>query len=1046
MTSTTTVVSSQRVSNLQVRGFYSNKRISLPPVYMRDFIPANRTHIPTNETAEVWAHLVHLQSEIAPLQDCEVGLLIGYDCSQALLPREVVSGKENEPYAQRTDLGWSIVGNRNPCVDYGDAIGISHRIAVRQVIPDVESSVNLKRVVHYVSQTKVKEVTPSDIIRVLELDFSERTGDDIVSQDDLKFLTKLRENIVQNDTFLWQKELPGRQCKVGEIKEDDPELRKVIVCNTKSKEDRSLLDNFKKFSDWSRLSRAVARLKRYIRIHKGQKTITVKSGQDVTLTCLAPNNNILAVKWSRSDLEDKHVLLYQDGQFDSNNQHPSFKNRVDLQDRQMKDGDVSLILKDVTINDAGTYVCRVFMRGRLSQKLIYLRVLPPDEFITAESGQDVTLTCLAPKNNITGVVWIRGDLKPGYVLLYQDGQFDPLYQHPSFKNRVDLQDRQMKDGDVSLILKDVTIKDTGAYVCAVFMKETDSLEPINITHLIVDPDLKNITVKSGQNVTLTCLAPNNKITAVLWGRGGLKSENVFLYEDGHFVPDNQHPSFKSRVDLLDRQMKDGNVSLILKDVTINDAGTYVCSVFMRGSFSLKLNFIKLTVLPPDELIKIESGQDVTLTCQAPNNNITGVVWIRSDLGDEYVFLYQDHPDPANQHPSFKNRVDLQDRQMKDGDVSLSLKDVTIKDTGTYVCSVLLEETRSLKLISIINLIVFDRPDLKIIPAESGQDVTLTCRAPNNNIKHLNWRRADLESEHVLLYEDGHFVPDNQHPSFKNRVDLLDRQMKDGDVSLILKNVTINDTGTYECRVSVGGRLSWKLNSIVYLSISPGQKTIAVKSGQDVTLTCLAPNNKITILKWSKADLEDKHVLLYQDGRFDPANKHPSFKNRVDLQDRQMKDGDVSLILKNVTINDAGTYECRVYMEETDSLKLSFIYLHVVPPDPKILKADSGQNVTLTCRAPANKIRVVKWSRADLKSEHVLSYWNGQFFPIFQHPSFKNRVDLQDRQMKNGDVSLILKDVTIKDTGAYVCHVSVAEKPSLERVNTVYLIVFDRPGE
>ncbi|XP_039456643.1 uncharacterized protein LOC120433805 [Oreochromis aureus] len=222
MTSTTTVVSSQRVSNLQVRGFYSSERISLPPVYTRDFIPANRTHIPTNETAEAWPHLEHLQSEIAPLQDCEVGLLIGYDCSQALLPREVVAGKENEPYAQRTDLGWSIVGNGNPCVDYGDAIGISHRIVVRQVIPDVESSVNLKRVVHYVSQTKVKEVTPSDIIRVLESDFSERTGDDIVSQDDLKFLTKLRENIVQNDTGHFEMPLP--------FKEDRPKLPNNKIC------------------------------------------------------------------------------------------------------------------------------------------------------------------------------------------------------------------------------------------------------------------------------------------------------------------------------------------------------------------------------------------------------------------------------------------------------------------------------------------------------------------------------------------------------------------------------------------------------------------------------------------------------------------------------------------------------------------------------------------------------------------------------------------------------------------------------------------------
>uniref|UniRef100_A0AAZ1XNF0 Ig-like domain-containing protein n=1 Tax=Oreochromis aureus TaxID=47969 RepID=A0AAZ1XNF0_OREAU len=91
--------------------------------------------------------------------------------------------------------------------------------------------------------------------------------------------------------------------------------------------------------------------------------------------------------------------------------------------------------------------------------------------------------------------------------------------------------------------------------------------------------------------------------------------------------------------------------------------------------------------------------------------------------------------------------------------------------------------------------------------------------------------------------------------------------------------------------------------------------------KDVTLTCRAPDNKDPHVQWSRADLkEDKLVFVYRNKMPDPENQHPSFKNRVDLQDRQMKDGDVSLILKNVTTNDTGTYNCRV-QRETESMKL-----------------------------------------------------------------------------------------------------------------------------
>ncbi|XP_039859946.1 CD226 antigen-like isoform X2 [Simochromis diagramma] len=147
------------------------------------------------------------------------------------------------------------------------------------------------------------------------------------------------------------------------------------------------------------------------------------------------------------------------------------------------------------------------------------------------------------------------------------------------------------------------------------------------------------------------------------------------------------------------------------------------------------------------------------------------------------------------------------------------------------------------------IIVFVSADQKNMTAESGQDVTLTCRAPKNNIiLGVEWSRADLRDEYVLFYRNEQLDPDNQHPSFKNRVDLQDSQMKDGDVSLILKNVTINDNGTYECRVKTGTNrrkraiLDVDPISIITLSVvdPPGQTggSVGLKVGLSVSTVLL----------------------------------------------------------------------------------------------------------------------------------------------------------------------------------------------------------------
>ncbi|XP_034757152.1 programmed cell death 1 ligand 1-like isoform X2 [Etheostoma cragini] len=105
-------------------------------------------------------------------------------------------------------------------------------------------------------------------------------------------------------------------------------------------------------------------------------------------------------------------------------------------------------------------------------------------------------------------------------------------------------------------------------------------------------------------------------------------------------------------------------------------------------------------------------------------------------------------------------------------------------------------------------------DLIVVTVHPGDDVTLPCQAPDSSIRAVEWSRPDLKHEYVLLYRDGHLDPHHQHPSFRDRVDLVDRDLKDGDVSLTLKNVNITDTGTYECRVASGGSRRKKRTFII----------------------------------------------------------------------------------------------------------------------------------------------------------------------------------------------------------------------------------------
>ena len=147
------------------------------------FMPTNREHIPT-PVAQRWPHLHSVTNKLIPLNECEVGLL-----------REVTPPVDGGPYAQRTDLGWGIIGVTDTTHDDTgdiDAIGVSHRIMVHRV-PSLVSTCDNQEVI-LSCKTMIKEViNPTQIANMMELDFKdENTELTSLSCEDQMFITKLK--------------------------------------------------------------------------------------------------------------------------------------------------------------------------------------------------------------------------------------------------------------------------------------------------------------------------------------------------------------------------------------------------------------------------------------------------------------------------------------------------------------------------------------------------------------------------------------------------------------------------------------------------------------------------------------------------------------------------------------------------------------------------------------------------------------------------------------------------------------------------------------
>ncbi|XP_017158733.1 myelin-oligodendrocyte glycoprotein-like isoform X2 [Poecilia reticulata] len=110
-----------------------------------------------------------------------------------------------------------------------------------------------------------------------------------------------------------------------------------------------------------------------------------------------------------------------------------------------------------------------------------------------------------------------------------------------------------------------------------------------------------------------------------------------------------------------------------------------------------------------------------------------------------------------------------------------------------------------------------------------------------------------------------------------------------------------------------------LISCFLLILQVSAADVAVTPGGAADLQCQTPGAAAaTVVEWTKDGLPaSEYVFFYRNGRPYDKYQHDSFRGRVALKNRSGPgSGDVSVVLKNVSVQDEGTFRCRVLMSSS----------------------------------------------------------------------------------------------------------------------------------
>uniref|UniRef100_A0A3P9LHU1 Ig-like domain-containing protein n=1 Tax=Oryzias latipes TaxID=8090 RepID=A0A3P9LHU1_ORYLA len=219
-----------------------------------------------------------------------------------------------------------------------------------------------------------------------------------------------------------------------------------------------------------------------------------------------------------------------------------------------------------------------------------------------------------------------------------------------------------------------------------------------------------------------------------------------------------------------------------------------------------------------------------------------------------------------------------------------------------------------------------------IIAAPGDDVILPCRLDSQEDLSdftIEWTKLEIKPDpysFVCYYQFRQIVTEVMNESFIPRVSLNQDGLKRGDGTLKIRNVSLQDEGKYSCFIpgknfretvhiqSVIKDFKVETKSFFLFSLFPGEPIIAAP-GDDVILPCRLDSQEdlsAFTIEWSKKEIKPdpyNFVCYYQFRQIVTEVMIESFSPRVSLNQDGLKRGDVTLKIRNVSLQDEGKYSC-----------------------------------------------------------------------------------------------------------------------------------------